>query len=522
MTALTRRLAPILLLAGLSSAAQADQQDIAAAARGVVRVALVATNGDEAYFVGHGTGFAVAPDKVLTNAHVVELTRDEKNIVIGIVPSQSGKSHGGRVIAYSPGNDLALIQLDEGTLPVSTFFAGAVQDGQHVTAIGYPGTVDRAQGLGLQQIVQPTSPVKAGGNISAGRSSQSFDTILHTAPLAAGNSGGPLVDDCGRVLGVNSFGSVSDGNDAEFGFAVSNREVASFLRQAGVQFNRTMAPCKSIAELDAENARQSAIDSARKDADARVKAAEREEAVQKARDAAEHAVITGRENVMALAAVLLALAVLAAGAAGLGYTQGKPRQTRWCAALGGVFLIGALVAFLLKPSFSSIDERIDLPQDNATAPAAALAEGDNICRIDQARSRITVSELQDAPLNWQSSGCVNRRTQFLQENGPNGAQWVRILAPTAESALIVNRIDPATGSFQSDRYLADADTLDKAREIRARDSQNGCAADPAALAALRDRQEALRAILPAQPNERLMYACSAGRLETDSASSAAD
>ncbi len=67
--------------------ANAEQQDIAAAARSVVRVAIVATDGADAYFVGHGSGIAVAPDKVVTNAHVVELTRQEKNLVIGIVPS---------------------------------------------------------------------------------------------------------------------------------------------------------------------------------------------------------------------------------------------------------------------------------------------------------------------------------------------------------------------------------------------------------------------------------------------------
>ena len=182
-------------------------------------------------------------DKVLTNAHVVELAREERNLVIGVIPSEGSKTYGGRIIAYSPGNDLALIQLEEGSLPVSTFYAGAVNDGQHVTAIGYPGTVDRAQGLGLKQLVEPLATVKTSGNISSGRASQSFDTILHTAPLAAGNSGGPLVDDCGRVLGVNSFGSISDGNDAEFGFAVSWREIASFLRQAGVSSLRTVVPC---------------------------------------------------------------------------------------------------------------------------------------------------------------------------------------------------------------------------------------------------------------------------------------
>src|SRR3546814_2382071 len=139
---------------------------------------------------------SVEPDKILTNSHVVELTREEKSIVIGVIPSEGTKSYGGKVIAYSPGNDLALIQLEEGSIPTDTFYSGAVQDGQPVTAIGYPGTVDRAQGLDLQDMIEPLTPVKSSGTVSAGRSSRQFDTILHTAPMASGNSGGPLVDAC--------------------------------------------------------------------------------------------------------------------------------------------------------------------------------------------------------------------------------------------------------------------------------------------------------------------------------------
>src|SRR3546814_5018679 len=138
-------------------------------------------------------------------------------------------------------------------MPSDTFCSGGVQDWQPVTAIGYPGTVDRAQVLDLQDMIELLTPVKSSGTVSAGRSSRQFDTILHTAPMASGNSGGPLVDACGRVVGINSFGSLSDGNDAEFGFAISNREIASFLRQAGVDFARTNVECKSPEQRSEEH-----------------------------------------------------------------------------------------------------------------------------------------------------------------------------------------------------------------------------------------------------------------------------
>jgi hypothetical protein len=509
-----RRLVPILLLACFAGTARADQQDLAAAARGVVRVAIVATNGDQAYFVGHGTGFAVAPDKVLTNAHVVELTREEKNLVIGVVPSEGKKSFGGKVIAFSPGNDLALIQIEDGTLPVSTFYAGAPTDGQHVTAIGYPGVVDRAQGLGLQQMTEPMIAVKTSGNISSGRSSQSYDTILHTAPLATGNSGGPLVDDCGRVLGVNSFGSVSDGgNDAEFGFAVSNREIASFLRQAGVQFQRTTIACKSIAELADEEARRTALESAQKDATERARDAARQSALAKARDAAEQQVISSRENAMAIAAVLLALAVLGLGASGLTYTQNKSRQSMWFGIGGGVLLLGAFLAFFLRPSFSSIEDQLVLPSNdpNTVTSGGYMPVGDNICRLDETRSRITVSDVADAPLNWSAGGCVNGRTQFIRSDTPEGERWTRILVPADEAVIAVNSFDPGTGTLRSERYLADSDTLERARDIATKYKIEQCAPNTQALDKIGKMQDELRAVLPGAPNERLIYSCAKGK-----------
>ncbi|QUT04431.1 trypsin-like peptidase domain-containing protein [Sphingobium phenoxybenzoativorans] len=509
---LIRRLALILCLAGFASVARADQQDLTAAARGVVRVAIVATDGNQSYFVGHGTGFAVAPDKILTNAHVVELVREERNLVIGVVPSEGKKSYGGKIVAFSPGNDLALIQLDEGALPVSTFYAGAPQDGQHVTAIGYPGTVDRAQGLDLQQMVQPLIPVKTSGNISSGRSSKGYDTILHTAPLAAGNSGGPLVDDCGRVLGVNSFGSVSDGgNDAEFGFAVSNREIANFLRQAGVQFLRTTAECKSIAQITDEDARRTAEEAAQKDAAARARDEAHDAAMAKARESAEQQVISGRENAMAIAAVLLALAVLGIGAAGLNYNQGKQKPAMWFGIGGGALLLGALLTFLLRPSFSSIDERVVMPDDGQVTSASTYAPlGDNICLIDTARSRITVSDMNDVAINWAAGGCVNGKTQFIPTRGPAGEIWSRILAPAEQAVLSVNSFDPQTGTYRSERYLADAETLERAREVRAKSDSGQCSTDPQAIEKIKRMQDDLRAILPPQPNERLVYHCQKG------------
>lgn len=508
MVAFFRRLCLLLALA-TPAVAHAEQQDIAAAARGVVRVVLVATNGSDAYFVGHGSGFAVAPDKIITNAHVVELTREEKNLVIGVIPSEGTKTYGGKIIAYSPGNDLALIQLEEGRLPVSTFYAGALSDGQHVTAIGYPGTVDRAQGLGLKQMVEPLGTVKTSGNISSGRASQNFDTVLHTAPLAAGNSGGPLVDDCGRVLGVNSFGSISDGNDAEFGFAVSWREVASFLRQAGVSSLHTVVPCRSMAEADAAEAALTQRESQQSEQSERARADAREAAMDKARDTAEREVISARENAMAGAAVLLALAVLGLGAGGLFYSQGREKRATWLLAGGGVLLFGALGLFFLKPSFSTVDERIQALDDKTVVSNNAYAwAGDNICHVDLNRSRLTVSEANDIPFHWAEGGCVNGDIQYIA----SGTGWQRASIPGEGNYVTVSRFDPVNGVLRVQRWLPDIDTMEKVRALLKNGPVKGCGSDSTLLAKVASLQTDLAALLPPQPNERLVYHCQKGRL----------
>jgi len=495
---------------GVARPALADSQDIAAASRNVVRVALVATKDDSAYFVGHGSGVVVAPDKVLTNAHVVELTRQEPNIIIGVIPAEGTKSYGARVIAYSPGNDLALIQITGGRLSPATFFAGAPQDGQDVVAIGYPGNVDRAQGMNLADIIQPMSPVKTSGNISSGRSSKQFDTILHTAPMAEGNSGGPLVDTCGRVLGINSFGSMSDGNDAEYGFAVSDREIASFLRQAGVQPQRTIVPCRSLAELDAAD--RIAADKQRLEAEKQAVAAAAAAQVQavRARDLAEQSVIAGRENALAIAAIMLAFSVLLAGAVGVAYTQGHVTHARNFGIAAGLLFVGALLAFYLRPGFDQVDDRAvalgnemgTKPGTNTPAPEAS-AVGDNLCRIDLDRSRVTVSDTVDVPLNWSETGCINGKTQLVR----TGTTWSRVFVPNEEESASIRSFDPATGTYRSEKYALDAATAETARKARTGVTIASCTTDPAQLDALARMESSVRALLPPQPNERLVYHC---------------
>lgn len=504
----------LLALALVPQRGGADPADIAATSRSVVRVVLISTTGDGVQLIGHGSGFVVAPDLVVTNAHVVAPLAQDPNLRAGIVPSQGKSGYFAKVVAFSPRNDLALLRLAEkGALSPATLFTGPVTDGEDVYAVGYPGNVDQAQGLNPADLMSPTAPVKTKGAVSAGRSTRGFDTILHTAPIGSGNSGGPLLDSCGRVIGANSFGTVSDTSaDSDFYFAVSMREITRFLIGAGVNARTTGEPCRSLADLDAAERERLAgakalSDEAQRTADARHSAA-----LMAATRQAEMEIIAARENHLALAGLALLLAIMAGGAAIWAAQQGRQRERKLATAGAAVLLVLSPVAWFTRPSIATIDSRAEeiaaaatatatpptSPASTATPQQAAL-----VCVFNAQRSRVTVSDTADVPLAWQEDGCVNGRTQYgLAADG-----WSKILAPNSEDTVTIATFDPKTRGYRQDRYLLDLETMAKVRAERARYPAPACGAGDVAARQLGDAQTMVRAMLPAQPNERLVYDC---------------
>jgi hypothetical protein len=509
----------LLALFGVARPALADPADIAAASRGVVRVVLVRSGFLGTSMLGHGSGFAVAPDMIVTNAHVVADAHNDGNVVIGVIPSQGRASYPAHIVAYSPGNDLALLQLgNHAALPPLTLFPGPVPDGMQIAAVGYPGNVDAAQGLNAGDMVTPQDTVRTYGQVSAGRSSKEFDTILHTAQLGAGNSGGPLLDTCGRVLGVNSFGTVSDnGTDSSFFFAISMRELQPFLKTAGVVPHLASLPCTSIADLDRADSQRSVSEQSRLAAEAVARTAAREHAFDKARHDAELDVLAERDNGLAIAALLLVAAI---GAGTFAFVQrGKVRNFRIGAGLVVVLVIGAGFAWILRPALADIDNRakdriaeIDasgtpVPEAEADASGTTATPAKLICVLDPQRSRVTVSDITDVPLQWSAGGCVNGKTQYgLAQDG-----WSRVLVPNGEDTIAVTHYDPATHSYTVERFLMGIEDMNRARAERTKIAFPPCGASEDLARQLGTAQGAIKALLPAQPNERMRYTCQPAR-----------
>ncbi|HEV7233226.1 MAG TPA: serine protease, partial [Sphingorhabdus sp.] len=369
-------LALLLLLSPLGySATHGDATDIAAATRSVVRIAVFSSADGQRTLIGHGSGVVVAGDKVITNAHVAEPARFDESVTFTVIPSEGSKTYSARLVASSAGKDLALLQLaDGGRLITASFYSGLVGDGVDVFAIGYPANVDIALEQSEDDVLRPSPPVKTRGSISSGRSSKSVESLLHTAPIAPGNSGGPLVDACGRVVGVNSFGAVADGGGAEFYFAISVREVVTFLQAQGVTIGGATNECRSVAELTRAEAEREAAARAKVEAEARIAKELRQSREGKARSDAEHAVIAARENHMAVAALLLILSAVAGGAAWQFHERSQRDRFKIAASTGGVMLLSALLFFVARPSFDEVDERVRAAMEEEIAQEGAASK----------------------------------------------------------------------------------------------------------------------------------------------------
>lgn len=490
--------------------AQAEPADIDAAARGVVRVVIIGDNNGELFPISHGTGFAVSGDTVVTNAHVVRDALRDEGMQIGIVPNGGGEAVYGRIVAVLARNDLALVRITGSLrLPPLALAGGAPPDSGEVTSVGYPMNVDRAQGLDLSDIFRSQPPVKSRGYVSGARPSRQFDTILHTAPIARGNSGGPLLDPCGRVVGVNSFGADNDGGDAEFFFAVSNRELVPFLRANDVEPRIIAAECRSMADLDeAERDRMEREQSA-----ARADLAERAEARRIKRERAlleaEQGVFVEREDRVILAVVLL-LVAFGLGQWALALWQADPRDEKRARIVGGAsaaLVLAAIAAYLTRPGLDEIDRRVAAAmQDPDDGEGEAETPGGNLallCRLVPERSRVTSAKVEDIEFDWTADGCVNERTQY----GLAGGSWSRVFVPNAEDAVSVSSFDPDRRIFRTERYLLPREAMSEARTARGKYSAPECGSDNAA-ARLGDLQGEVLAQLPRQANERLVYECS--------------
>jgi S1-C subfamily serine protease len=191
--------------------------------------------------VGIGSGFLVAPGVVVTNAHVIQtLVPDRIHVVNRALGRPVRVVPGPRTPQAQPGApDFAILRLPEGTTGLQplalTRVAGRLDP---VVAAGFPASIMQTDAnfrALLEGAAAAPELVVTDGLISAVQTLPSgLMAMPHTAAIGRGNSGGPLVDRCGRVVGMNTFGFVDPSQAERVSYAQKTDALLAFLAANGV------------------------------------------------------------------------------------------------------------------------------------------------------------------------------------------------------------------------------------------------------------------------------------------------
>ena len=153
-----------------------------------------------------GTGLVITSNgEVLTNNHVIQ---DATTISATVVTT--GKTYSVKVLGEDPSADVALIQLQGAsglpTVPLGN--SSSVHTGDAVTALGNAGGVGGMPSVVTGQVLATGQSITA-SDVGGANAEHLTDLIEMNAPIQEGDSGGPVVDSAGKVIGMNTAASTS-------------------------------------------------------------------------------------------------------------------------------------------------------------------------------------------------------------------------------------------------------------------------------------------------------------------------
>lgn len=174
-----------------------------------------------------GTGVVITKDGyIVTNAHVIYDTQYGSGLADSIsVLMNDEKSYDAEVIGYDTDCDLAVLKIDADNLTAAEFGdSDNLRLGESVIAIGNP--------LGFELMNTVTKGIVSGKNRQITINDKSMNLIQTDAAINSGNSGGPLIDMNGKVIGINSSkmsSSYSATSIEGIGFAIPSNEVSKIV-----------------------------------------------------------------------------------------------------------------------------------------------------------------------------------------------------------------------------------------------------------------------------------------------------
>ena len=198
--------------------------------------------------IGSGSGFVIAPSGlVLTSLHVVEvetgaepdgaeLVVENKRVQVFVGGGADAGAWEAHVVASDPERDLCVLQMTAADLPYLPLGdSDAAETGRPVQVLGFPFGRQAEVAKRADADVIPQVSVTA-GSLSATREDDAGETrFLQTdAAIQPGNSGGPMLDEDGYVVGVVRMKLARDATSAGAGFAVPVNEVKDFLEANGL------------------------------------------------------------------------------------------------------------------------------------------------------------------------------------------------------------------------------------------------------------------------------------------------
>lgn len=191
---------------------------------------------------GSGTGFAIGPNLVVTNRHVIEGAREGSISVtskfLGTTPVEAN------LVAASPGldfgnADFAVVELQGGTDLVPAKLGTDPKPLDNVIAAGFPAISVRSDPDELTPDV-----VFSQGEVSVVQlQSNGIGLVIHTANIAPGSSGGPLLNRCGTIVGINTFVTMGEEAEGRALYSLSPLALAGYLSSEGIGFQSAFSDC---------------------------------------------------------------------------------------------------------------------------------------------------------------------------------------------------------------------------------------------------------------------------------------